>query len=72
MKLSLQSDFANRWLWACPALMLLLAVLVLWLFGLGWWSAILAALLLVCPVLIAWGVIRLVLDERRDRRRRGR
>jgi hypothetical protein len=36
-------------------------------FGFSWWSALLAALLLVCPVLILWGAIEVALDEGRQR-----
>lgn len=61
----LKSRFANRWLWLCPALAVLLAAGVLILFGLTLWSALLAALLLVCPALILWGAFIAVRDERR-------
>jgi len=44
-----------------------IAATILWSFGFSWWSALLAALLLVCPVLILWGAIEVVLDERRQR-----
>ena len=64
-------EFANRWLWLCPILAVVLAAAVLWSSGFSWWSALLAALLLVCPVLIIWGAIQVVLDERRSRRRPG-
>ena len=46
----------NRWSWLCPWLALLLAAAVFALHGFTWWSALLAALLLVCPVLILWGL----------------
>lgn len=46
---------ANRWAW-CPWLAILLAAGVFVLFGLSWWSALLAALLLVCPALMLWGL----------------
>lgn len=45
-----------RWGWLCPWFAILLAVGVFLLFGLTWWSALLAALLLVCPALILWGM----------------
>lgn len=49
----------NRWLWTCPltALALAAAILVLW----GWTpaSAVIVALLLVCPALIVWGALML-------------
>lgn len=46
----------NRWSWLCPWLAVLLAASVLVLWGLSWWSALLAALLLVCPALVLWGM----------------
>jgi len=49
----------NRWYWLCPWLAVALAAAVFVLFGLTWWSALLAALLLVCPALLLWGVIKL-------------
>lgn len=45
-----------RSLWICIPLGLLLAAAVFWLWGLSLWSAAIAALALVCPSLIAWGV----------------
>ena len=55
----------NRWSWLCPWLAIALAAAVFMLFGLTWWSALLAALLLVCPALMLWGlfVIRPKSDE---------
>ena len=64
-------EFTNRWMWLCPALAVVIAAAVLWSFGFAWWSALLAALLLVFPVLILWGAIQFALDERRSRRRPG-
>ena len=46
----------NRWSWLCPWLAIALAAAVFMLFGLTWWSALLAALLLVCPALMLWGL----------------
>jgi hypothetical protein len=62
-------DFTNRWMWLCPLLAVLLAAAILWTYGLDWWTALLAAALLVCPVLILWGAIQVALDEWRRRRR---
>lgn len=62
-------EFANRWVWLCPILAILLAAGILWAYGLDWWTAMLAAVLLVCPALILWGAIRIAVDERRTRRR---
>ena len=55
----------NRWSWLCPWLAVALAAAVFMLFGLTWWSALLAALLLVCPALLLWGlfIIRQKSDE---------
>lgn len=63
----LKTRFANRWLWLCPILAVVLAAGVLMLFGLAFWGALLAAVLLVCPALILWGAIEVMLDERRQR-----
>ncbi|MEW5894110.1 MAG: methyltransferase domain-containing protein [Pseudomonadota bacterium] len=45
-----------RWCWLCPWLAIALAAAVFVLWGLAWWTALLAALLLVCPALILWGL----------------
>lgn len=47
----------NRWVWLCPWLAVLLAAAVFTLWGLTWWTALLAALFLVCPALMVWGFI---------------
>jgi ubiquinone/menaquinone biosynthesis C-methylase UbiE len=46
----------NRWGWLCPWLAIGLAAGVLVLWELSWWTALLAALFLVCPALILWGL----------------
>ncbi len=46
----------HRWSWLCPWLAVALAAAVFVLFGFTWWSALLAALLLVCPALVLWGL----------------
>lgn len=55
----------NRWAWLCPWFAVALAAAVFVLFGFTWWSALLAALLLVCPALLLWGLftIRPISDE---------
>ncbi len=63
----LKTRFADRWLWLCQILSIVLAAVVLMLFGFTFWGALLAALLLVCPALILWGAIEVMLDERRQR-----
>ena len=45
----------KEWLWLCPLVSVLLAASVLLALGFSFWTALLAALFLVCPVLIAWG-----------------
>jgi len=52
-------NIMSRWLWLYPALGLILATLVFYLWGLTLWTAILAALMLVCPSIILWGLITL-------------
>ena len=47
----------DRWWWMCLALAIALAAAILVIFGISLWTAALAALLLVCPVLMLWGVI---------------
>ena len=39
----------QRWVWWCPYAMLGLAIAILLLFGLSFWTALLIAMLLVCP-----------------------
>jgi hypothetical protein len=63
----LNNRFADRWLWLCPLLSIVLAAAVLMLFGFTIWGALLAALLLVCPALLLWGAIEVMLDERHQR-----
>lgn len=69
MKLSLDAGFANRWLWLCPLLGVALAAFALAVFGLSWWSALVAAALLVCPALILWGLIETSGEAKKVRRR---
>lgn len=63
----LKTRFANRWLWLCPLLSIVLATAVLVLFGVTFWTALVVALLLVCPALILWGIVEVVNDTRRQR-----
>ena len=67
MQRFLKTRFVDRWLWLCPALSLVLAAVVLLLFGFTFWGALLAALLLVCPAMLLWGAIEVMRDERRQR-----
>ena len=63
----LKTRFADRWLWLCPVLSILLAAAVLMYFGFTFWGGLLAALLLICPAMLVWGAIELWLDERSQR-----
>jgi hypothetical protein len=49
----------SKWAWLCPWLSIALAAAVLTLWGLTWWSALLAALFLVCPAIMLWGLVKL-------------
>jgi hypothetical protein len=64
-----QSNFWDRWLWLCPAVSIALAALLLMWFGLTWWTALLVALLLVCPATLLWGAFMLALDAWRAKHR---
>ncbi len=56
-------NFANntlsQWVWICPALGLILATLVFYMWGFTLWTSFVAALMLVCPSIILWGLITL-------------
>ena len=48
----------GNWLWLCPLLATGLAAAVLIIWGPSAWTALVAALLLVCPALIiVWGAV---------------
>ena len=40
--------------WLCLAVGLLAITALVWLLGLTWWTALVAALLIGCPVVMAW------------------
>jgi hypothetical protein len=44
----------DRWLWICPWIGLLGAIVTLWLFGLSLLSALGIAFLLSCPAVVVW------------------
>ncbi len=48
----------NKWTGLCPWLSIALAVAVLTLWGLTWWSALLVVLLMVCPAIMLWGMFK--------------
>jgi fatty acid desaturase len=43
-----------RSLWLCLAVGLLAIAVLAWLFGLTWWTVLVAAVLIACPVVMAW------------------
>ena len=43
-----------RWIWLCPALSVAVAAGVLMALGLSVWAAMLAALVLGCPIVALW------------------
>ena len=47
----------RAWIWLCPWAMVGLVVAILFVIGLSIWTAMLAAMLLVCPAIILWGAI---------------
>lgn len=49
----------QRWDWLCPLLGLAMAAAVLVLWGVSWWTALLAVLMLACPITILWRLITL-------------
>lgn len=46
------SRFGSFWL--CLATGLIAIVAIIWLFGLTWWTALVAALVIGCPVMMVW------------------
>lgn len=48
---------SNRGGWLCPLLGLVMAAAVFYWWGLSLWTAILAALMLACPITILWGLV---------------
>lgn len=65
MKFEKSPDRSLGFLAACLGIGVVLALLAFLLLGLTVWSAALAALLLVCPVIIGWGLF--VTTRRRPR-----
>jgi hypothetical protein len=47
----------RRLVWLCPVLAIVLAALVLWTFGLSFWTALVTAVLLACPLGLIWAVV---------------
>lgn len=49
----------QKWVWLCPPLMTALALWIFMLLGFAVWAAVLMALLLVCPAIIIYGLIKI-------------
>lgn len=49
----------GKWSWICPLLGAAMAAAILVLWGVSWWTAILAAFMLVCPLTLLWGLMTL-------------
>lgn len=49
----------QRWIWLCPPLMAALAAWISMLLGFTVWAAVFVALLLVCPAIIVYGLIKM-------------
>ena len=47
----------DQLLWICPIAALVAAAALLWLFGLRLWTALGVALLVACPLSIAWALL---------------
>lgn len=43
-----------RLFWLCLGLGLLAVIVLVWLFGLTWWTILIAALVIACPAAGAW------------------
>ena len=48
------ADPRLRLFWLCLGLGLLAVVLLIWMFGLTWWTVLIAALAIACPAGAAW------------------
>jgi Na+/H+-dicarboxylate symporter len=56
---SFMRELWRRGVWLCPLVAMGLLAGMLTLFGVRPWTALLAALLLVCPALLLWGLVTL-------------
>src|SRR4030067_1661700 len=50
-------------LWICPILMMIVLMVVFMYFGFTLWSSLLIAALLICPVIILYGIIKALRRE---------
>ena len=51
------TSLAERLLWICPIVSVLAAGVLFSVFGLEPWTAVLAAILLGCPIAVAWALM---------------
>ena len=47
----------SPWMWLCPLASLLLAAGIGYYFGLSWWTVLLIAMMLACPVIAVWSFL---------------
>lgn len=61
------NDCVHRvlWRWICPWAMVGLAAVVIYVFALSIWTALIVALLLACPAVILWGAIQVKREQKR-------
>lgn len=50
----------RNWVWLCPPLMLIAAAALMMSWGYSFWMSVLFALLIVCPVIILYGVVKVM------------
>ena len=57
--------------WLCMGLGLVALIVLVWLFGLRWWTALMAVLVIACPAAAAWLMLGgLDLDQKSTRNSR--
>ena len=53
------ASWISRNIWICLTLAIALAAVVLAVFGVTWTTAIIVAIMLICPAVIVWGAVTL-------------
>jgi cobalamin synthase len=48
---------ADRLLWLCVPIGIVAGAVILFLFGLSWWSALAIAFLVACPLVVVWALV---------------
>ena len=47
-------SWRSQLLWMCPIIGLIAGAVILWLFGIGLWTAVAFLFLIACPLVVAW------------------